>query len=69
MLIYARIVMILILLSSILGVVGSVYSLSQGLIFAGAFGFMWSVLFAWIAWTSWGEMKDCINAKGAPANF
>ena len=69
MLIYARILMILLLLTSIFGVIGSMYSMSQGSVFTGTFGFMWSALFVWIAWTSWDEMKTCINRTNPPANF
>ena len=69
MLIYARIIMIFLLITSLFGVMGSLYSMSQGSMFTGTFGFMWSALFVWIAWTSWSEMKDCVNIKDPKANF
>lgn len=59
MLIYARFVMIILLISSIFGLMGSMYSLSTGDMFTGTFGFLWSAFWAWIAWTSWNEMSMC----------
>lgn len=69
MLIYARIIMIFLLITSLFGVMGSLYSMSQGDMFTGTFGFMWSAFFMWIAWTSWDEMKTCVNMRNPPANF
>lgn len=69
MLIWARIIMILLLITALFGVMGSIYSISQGNVFTGMFGFIWSALFVWITWTSWGEMKTCVNMRNYPANF
>ena len=69
MLIYARLLLIVILLTAVLNMARSAIVMSRGGVAVGAFMLLWSGFFAWLAWTNWGEASDCVNVMNGPANF
>jgi disulfide bond formation protein DsbB len=69
MLIYARIVMIILLLTSLIGVMFGLMNIGTGWLITGMIGLMWSGFWVWVAWDSWSDMKTCVNRLEGPASF
>ena len=69
MLIYARIVMIMLLIVSVLGLLSGLTNLGAGQITSALVSFIWFGFWAWVAWGSWEDMSKCVDAAQGSHNF
>lgn len=59
MLIYARIILAIILLASLVQILTGGYLASTGQITAGLFTLVWGGLFLWLSWSNFQEATNC----------
>jgi len=60
MLIYARIILALIILTSVLNIVGGVVMMMASPVM-GVMGLMMGALFAWLAYTNYKDASNCVE--------
>ena len=66
MLIYARIVMIMLLIVPVMGLLSGLMNLGAGKLTSALVSFLWFGFWAWVAWGSWSDMSKCVDqAQGS----